>query len=382
MKSIHYIAICTGLLIASCKGGGQAEDGIHINGTIQGAEGERVTLWLLDGDRPQVIDSATVTDGAFALQTTTRLLRFYAVEVGAERNMVYLLPDESASAIQLGGTYPEWTTNYTVSGDQNSMDYRDYQRFAQPHNERQQALLERYPTASATVQSDLIRQMDSIAAIVRAYAIRYIDKKPSSPVSWLLLQAFYPPSGLAHFDTTDLAYFEKVGAALERHYPYSEYPELIARTIETTRAQIYQLQAVPNGTAPDLMAENPEGTPMKLSSLRGKVVLLDFWASWCRPCRMENPEIVNLYNTYKSKGFTVFSVSLDTDKRAWKNAIEADQLNWPHHVSDLKGWQSKAAALYGVNAIPTTFLIDREGAIVSQNLRGGQLEQKLIKLLE
>jgi thiol-disulfide isomerase/thioredoxin len=123
-------------------------------------------------------------------------------------------------------------------------------------------------------------------------------------------------------------------------------------------------------------------TNLKLSDLRGKVVLIDFWASWCGPCRRENPNVVKIYNRYKDKGFTIMSVSLDKDLTKWKAAIEADQLSWPNHVSDLGGWQSKVSRLYEVGSVPFTLLIDQEGKIINTNLRGAALESELEKLFK
>lgn len=134
--------------------------------------------------------------------------------------------------------------------------------------------------------------------------------------------------------------------------------------------------------APELEFPDPEGKMRKLSDLRGKVVLVDFWASWCGPCRRENPNVTNIYSKYHDKGFEVFSVSLDSDAASWKRAIEADKLVWPNHVSDLKKWQSKAAAMYGVSSIPSTFLLDKEGRIVQRNLRGADLERAVKQLVE
>jgi thiol-disulfide isomerase/thioredoxin len=140
--------------------------------------------------------------------------------------------------------------------------------------------------------------------------------------------------------------------------------------------------------APDLKFNNPDGKQLDLYSNKGYYVLIDFWASWCGPCRGENPNVVATYNKYKdmkfkgAKGFKIFSVSLDQNSAAWTGAIKSDHLDWPDHVSDLKGWSSAAARLYGVESIPTNFLIDPKGVIVARELRGGALGQKLSELVK
>lgn len=121
---------------------------------------------------------------------------------------------------------------------------------------------------------------------------------------------------------------------------------------------------------------------MKLSDLRGKVVLVDFWASWCKPCRRENPTVVKMYHKYKNKGFDIFSVSLDKSADRWKQAIAQDGLVWKSHVSDLKFWSNAAAKAWGVSSIPATFLLDKEGNVIGRNLRGAALEAKLAEVLK
>lgn len=162
-------------------------------------------------------------------------------------------------------------------------------------------------------------------------------------------------------------FVKKTYLHLSQKYPNNEY---IQKKSMPTPKDMH------SGPAPDIALPNPDGEIVKLSSLKGKIVLIDFWASWCGPCRRENPNVVKLYQKYKDSGFEIYSVSLDKDKTAWTNAIKNDELTWTH-VSDLKFWSSEGAKLYGVSSIPHTVLVDKDGNIIARNLRGSQLDDKL-----
>jgi len=175
-----------------------------------------------------------------------------------------------------------------------------------------------------------------------------------------------------HYDT-----YKKVLSRLESDMPGSKMTENFASFVKSSASV---LNTAVGSEAPNISLTSPDGKTLDLKQLRGKYVLLDFWASWCGPCRRENPNVVAMYKKYNNKGFEIFSVSLDSNKDKWIEAIKKDNLIWKGHVSDLGGWQSAPAALYSVKSIPTTFLLDKEGKIIAKNLRGPALEQKLAEL--
>jgi peroxiredoxin len=231
-----------------------------------------------------------------------------------------------------------------------------------------------------TKQFDVARKegdQDKIAAIQQDYMALAAGKQEE--VAELIRQQ--PPSlgvinmlqnnALDHdrfFDT-----YVEVANKLKKEWPNYYHAKQFIEMVDGMKATAI------GQPAPEIALPNPDGKVVKLSSLQGKYVLVDFWAKWCGPCRVENPNIVRVFNKYKDKGFTVFGVSLDRSREDWVQAIKADNLTWTH-VSDLKYWQSEAARLYNINAIPFSVLLDPDGIIIAKNLRGPALDKKLAEI--
>ena len=189
------------------------------------------------------------------------------------------------------------------------------------------------------------------------------------PDSFFALVALSEAAG----SPVDVAKVQPIYSALKKEYQMTDMGKELAQRIEANSSTAV------GKTAPLFTQNNVVGKPVALNSLKGKVVLIDFWASWCSPCRAENPNLVKQYNAYKDKGFEIISVSLDNVKERWLDAIEKDKLDWVH-VSDLKGWNNDVGRLYGVRAVPASFLIDAQGKIIGNGLRGEALNKKLAEI--
>ena len=194
----------------------------------------------------------------------------------------------------------------------------------------------------------------------------FVQKNPTEFASLLGIENLDPEK--------DFALYQLVEKGLSKKYPTSEYVTALSRRVnEMNKLNIGTL-------APEIKLQDTKGVFFSLSSLKGKIVLIDFWASWCKPCRAENPNVVKVYEKYKSKGFEILGVSLDKDRDAWLKAIEEDKLAWKQ-VSDLALWNSIVVQLYNITGIPYTVLVDKDGKIIAKNLRGEELENKLEELL-
>lgn len=304
----------------------------------------KVILQKIENNRPVSIDTSDLdAKGNFELTGKIEEKGFGRLLVG--RNDVFMLLENGNYNIDIDRTDPR---NYTVSGP----------------SEMNRLI---------ALNSEVKEQRAN-----RDYFKNYVDTVSSPYLAYYALQFMNIQN--------DLPLFEKTAARISNDIPNStlakDFGSFVAQNKEKIAMKAKADAKTKVGSeAPDIVLANLDGKDVSLSSLRGKVVLIDFWASWCGPCRRENPNVVKTYKKYKNKGFEVYSVSLDSNKQRWMAAIEKDGLIWDAHVSDLKKWSSQPVGLYGVNSIPRTFLIDRDGKIIAKNLRGPALENKIKEVL-
>jgi len=353
-----------------------------ITGTISGAG--NMNFYLEAQSQQGIISvSETVADASGNFDMTGNIPGFgmYQLRMGEDPSQVLLLtmvPDDQLKLIADAATFAtapkaegtEWAelmSEYILKVD----NFRQEQA-------KIEALQGQVDLAELQAKYMILKEsMDE-------FAVAAMKADPGNPFNVILSTYAVPSVDFASWNPDNLIVLQEVADAFTKKFPNSPIPEAL-------NGQIFQIDMAYNEfllnssgkrPAPEIALKNPDGIEIKLSSLRGKYVLIDFWASWCAPCRRENPNVVKLYNKYKNSGFTVFSVSLDNNATAWKQAIEKDGLIWPNHVSDLLQWDSPMPQLYGFNGIPHTVLVNKEGNIIGTGLRGAELEQKLKELFE
>ncbi|MCH2225624.1 MAG: AhpC/TSA family protein [Crocinitomicaceae bacterium] len=348
-----------------------------IVGTIKGANNEKVLLQKMTaGTISDVIEAKTNIDGVFELSADISEFGYYQLSVGnqMDKNIpLTLIPGDN---ITLDTEFSTFNTTPKLKGSTWTNALSEYLEIVSTFQEDQKKLMLLKGKIS---DEELTESFLRIKKPVDDYALNQMKVSPENPVNILLSSSATPYAGFEKWNSENLEILKAVSDAYTKTYPTSELTKIMVdqtAQIESSYT-IYVMNNSGTIEAPEINLENPDGQQIALSSLRGKYVLIDFWASWCRPCRQENPSVVRLYNKYKDQGFTVYSVSLDRNKEAWKTAIERDGLIWPNHVSDLLEWKTPMLQLYGFSSIPHTVLIDKEGIIIGTKLRGTSLEQKL-----
>lgn len=353
---------------------------VWIKGNIAGGVNQPIVLEVAGEQGTLKLASGIVAqDGSFALQGNVKGLGMYQMRLGIAENKVIPLTLSPGDKVDLQASYDEFETKPVFSGTKWAASLTTYMSKFNDFALQQMELSKRTDLTQEQQVSAFLKMRKPLDR----YACDQIMKDPSNPASLVLMTSLTPVMGYENWNAKYLEALKMVASSYAKTYKESPISASIKAQVDEIEAGMVAFKESSSGTksAPEINLTNPDGKMMKLSSLKGNIVLVDFWASWCRPCRAENPNVVRLYKQYKSKGFTVFSVSLDEDATAWKRAIEADGLIWPNHVSDLKGWQTPYTGIYGFNSIPYTVLLNRQGKIIGVNLRGEKLEQKLKEIL-
>ncbi|MBO7540633.1 MAG: TlpA family protein disulfide reductase [Bacteroidales bacterium] len=355
MKINAFVAVLATLLAINTM---QAQT-TKVSGKISGSSPcEKIVVNAVDGNKLVPLQTVVPDNGAYSFEIDNANKNLLLLQFQPSGLTSYAIFEPKAKIVvdyNLGQTV-------LISNVKSSDEMLLYKKFLDI-NEPVEALNREYQTANDARRREIQNAFETMVPATFDQIEKLLRDNKSRLFSALLVTFFEN-----QFDTYAPLYVE-VRDALIKDYPNDQTVKYIDQKVKSVM--------LPGTPAPDIEMKSPEGKTLKLSDLRGKVVLLDFWASWCRPCRNENPNVVKLYHKYKSMGFDIFSVSLDRDRNSWTQAIKSDGLVWPNHVSDLNGWTSSGGATYGITSIPATVLIDKDGKVIARNLRGTDLENKL-----
>ena len=370
---IGFVGILIVTLVA-CSGN---ERGL-ITGEIDGLEGQTIYLESFANNHSVYTDSTVVgADGSFSIKPSLPLqLDYYQIVLGPKQYITLIT--DSSEHIQIKGDLSNLNESLRVEGSTNSEMLRDFDLSCVPFDKKDKEFADKLqsPGLSEEARQQTMQQLIENRKLRADFVKKWLETHSSTPAALLALQQLDPK--------TDMPTFQTVFGDLKKSFGHSAVYKGIKQQVQMLVTKQNQPPApktnsnlAVGGYAPEIALPDPKGNMRKLSDLKGKTVLIDFWASWCGPCRRENPNVVTAYNKYNKDGFEVFSVSLDKAKESWTKAITEDGLVWKNHVSDLKWWDSEAAKTYGVSSIPFTVLLDKDGKVLGYNLRGMALEEQL-----
>ena len=343
-----------------------------VSGNIFNATGEKVSLVSQDGIKEtQLFNTVILKDGTFEIEGQVPQPDYFIFKIKDVR-VNLIIRENSDIKIYGDGANLKAFVNIVNSEESSNMH-----KYLQELNKwgAQIAEAQVQMKADPAKANEINLRMSNESKRFESVQNSFINRNANSPALYAAVQSIDKKKNFASYESVVIqliACFKQSSKIQALKVEYKN--ELEERNKGNKLA--------PGKPAPDFEETKVDGTTMKLSDLKGKVVLLDFWASWCGPCRRENPAVVKLYEKYKDQGFTIMSVSMDKDKAKWEAAIAKDNLSWTNHVSDLKGWASAAGKIYGVGSIPFTVLIDAEGNIIKTKLRSHDLAIELAKLFD
>ncbi len=372
MKKICLILLVI-TAVASCEQK-EGSETFAVEGTVKNTTAK--TIYLEENTpngRPTIIDSAGLkNDGSFSLKTKSKEENLYQLRLqGKVVPFAFFIND--ADKIKLNADLNNTTQPYTVQNSPATQallnfDKTAYEKGMQLFQEGSRVDSLQKASAPDSLVNAAYARVEATAGSLKSFAMDFLNRSNSPVLSLYALGSYQNTAtnlGITGFNRTEIAEIVNAAAA--------KFPNHTA--LQSVK------KSLPSNKAADFSQPDVNGQPVSLSQFRGKYVLVDFWASWCKPCRIDNPNVVKAYNEFKNKNFTILGVSLDQSKDAWLKAIQQDGLAWTQ-VSDLKFWDNAAATLYGVQSIPYNVLVDPNGTIIAENLHGEQIVQTLRKVIK
>jgi peroxiredoxin len=381
MTNKIFLFLILALSILGCS-----KASVRISGKLENAlKGQYLYLQELKSELTTVDSLKLKEDGTFSFNREITQPAFYLLKTADNNFFTMLL--EPGEKIEIEAMFDSLNYPSHVSGSRGTEKMVAYNKALKGTVSKLMSLNEIYSqNANSPTLPQVVQTLDSMARqylnAMNTYTKRYIDENIKSLISLVALYQQVAPQVYVLDPVKDIKYFVKVDSSLFSQYPESAPVKSLHEQVQSLVARAGSAALLKEGVvAPEISLPSPEGKVISLSSTRGNIVLLDFWASWCGPCRKENPNLVKAFNKYHSKGFNIFQVSLDKTKDDWAKGILDDKLNQWTHVSDLKYWNSIVVPLYKIESIPYNMLLDKDGKIIASNLRGDALEQKLSEVL-